>query len=164
MADHYSPQDAGELLRRGRRLLARGLLTHHQLVLLDCLVWSCRAPGRGTVEASYSRLQARAHLAPATVAKAIKAFVRLGLVTVERRKALAVTANGGRIWRQLTSRYQLARAAGSRDFTPQRDQEAQGLSILRIAPDRAQARAQEALRAIAAARAAQLFGIRPRQA
>jgi hypothetical protein len=37
-----SAADAGELIRRARKLLRRGLLTHRELVLFDTFIWSAR--------------------------------------------------------------------------------------------------------------------------
>jgi hypothetical protein len=63
-----SAAQAGALAKRARKPLRRGLLTHRQLALLDCLLGSCRRPDTGTVVVSHTALQRLARVARATVA------------------------------------------------------------------------------------------------
>ena len=99
-----SAADAGELIRRGRKMLRKGLLTHRELVLLDCLVWSARKPGAGEAVASYSTLQRLARLSRETIAKGLRRLGQLGLVkTVKRR--VRVVWGGRTASRQATSLY-----------------------------------------------------------
>ncbi len=44
--------EAAAIAKRGRKLLRRGELTHRELCLLDCLLWSCRRPDTGAIVAS----------------------------------------------------------------------------------------------------------------
>jgi hypothetical protein len=99
-----SAADAGELIRRARKMLRRGLLTHRELVLVDTLIWSCRKPGRSEAIVSYTTLQRLAHVSRETIARGLRRLGQLGLMqTIKRRVRVAW---GGRIAsRQATSAY-----------------------------------------------------------
>ncbi len=116
---------------------------------------SCRAPGRATARVSYSILQERAHQARSTVAAGIRVLLELGLIQRTRHRVLAVAANGGRVWRQLTSAYRL-QGAGSREFDRRTDHKPQELTqVVEATPAGAVRAAQEALRRVGEAREAQ---------
>jgi hypothetical protein len=102
-----SPAQAGAIAKRARRLLRRGLLTHRQLALLDCLLWSCRRPDTGAIVVSYSALQRLARVARATVAAGLRRLEELGLLSRVRRRVRVLWANGGQQSRQGTSAYML---------------------------------------------------------
>ena len=90
MSATLTPTDAGELIRRARKMLRRGLLTHREMVLLDCLLWSCRRPGSTDAIVSYTSLQRLAHVSRETIAKALRRLGQLGLVqTIKRRVRFA---------------------------------------------------------------------------
>jgi len=107
MHQRLSPTQAGALARRARRLLRRGLLTHRQLALLDCLLWSCRRPDTGAVVVSYTRLQRLARVARATVAAGLRRLEELGLLSRVKRRVRVLWANGGQRSRQAASAYVL---------------------------------------------------------
>jgi hypothetical protein len=102
-----TPTQAGAIAKRARRLLRRGLLTHCQLALLDCLLWSCRRPDTGAIVVSYTRLQQLARVARATVAAGLRRLEELGLLSRVRRRVRVLWANGGQQSRQGTSAYML---------------------------------------------------------
>ena len=105
-----SAADAGELIRRGRKMLRRGLLSHRHLVLLDCLLWSARKPGAGEAVASYSTLQRLAHLSRETIARGLRRLGQLGLMqTIKRR--VRVPWGGRLASRQTTSAYRFRSSA-----------------------------------------------------
>ena len=68
-----SPAEAGAIAWRARKLLRRGDLTHRELALLDCLLWSCRNPATGALVVSYSALQRLARISRGTIAGGIPA-------------------------------------------------------------------------------------------
>lgn len=72
-----SPHQAAHTAKRLRALLRMGLLTPHQLVLADCLLWSCRRPGTARACVSYSSLERLTRQARATVVAGIARLVEL---------------------------------------------------------------------------------------
>ena len=80
----FSPTDAGDLIRRARKCLRKGLMTHRELVLFDCLVWLVRKPGAGEAIASYSTLRRLAHVSRETIAKGLRRLGQLGLASAVR--------------------------------------------------------------------------------
>jgi len=150
MDDTLTAAEAGLIARRGRKLLARGRITHRQFALLDCLLWSCRKAGKATARVSYSQLQKMAHQARSTVAGGITTLVRLGLVQRVRHRLLVVGQNGGRMWKQLPNAYRLLAGADSREFDGQTDSKTQeSITLVPATLNRNQKDAQEALRKIA---------------
>jgi hypothetical protein len=99
--------EAGAIAHRGRKLLRRGLLTHRQLVLLECLLWSCRSPATGAIVVSYTALQRLAHMARETIAGGLRVLERLGLLTRVKRRVRLLWHQGGQQVRQLTNAYVL---------------------------------------------------------
>ena len=99
--------EAAATAKRGRKLLRRGELTHHQLVLLDCFLWSCRRPGTGAVVVSYTALQRLAHMARETVARGVAALERAGLLSRIKRRVRIAWHQGGVRVRQLANAYRL---------------------------------------------------------
>ncbi len=105
-----SAADAGELIRRGRKLLRKGLLTHREMVLLDCMLWSARKPGAAEAVVSYATLQRLAHISRETIAKGLRRLGQLGLVQTIKRRVRVIW--GGRVAsRQATSAYRFAAPA-----------------------------------------------------
>ena len=125
-------------------------MTHTQFALLDALLWSCRPAGRATARVSYGQLQQAARMARATVATSLAALERLGLVQRQRHRVLAIGANGGKVWKQLTSSYKLLIEAVSREFTARTDSQVQDhIHVVEAVPGRAVKAAQEALGLVA---------------
>ena len=148
MTDKLTPAEAGAIAVRARMLLRLGEITHHQLALVDALLWTCRRAGAATARVSYSQLQKVAHLARSTVAGGLEALERLGLIQRTRHRVLAIGANGGRVWRQLPSVYRLI--AISRESKARTDSKPQNiLKIVEATPSAAVKAAQEALSRIA---------------
>lgn len=104
---------AGALVKRGRTLLRSGIITHHQFTLLDCMVWSCRAPGSDRMSVSYSRLQRLARMARDTVGRGLKRLEALGLFRKIKRR-VRVYWGGAVASRQATNIYVLDTESGQR--------------------------------------------------
>lgn len=157
MRDPYAWTDERELARRSMRLMQRGQLSKPEYVLLQAML-ACRRYGEQTVEASYSVLMAMTCSGRATVARAVARFEALGLLRVERRRVLLISPGGGRVWRQLTSLYHLARSAGRREFPARTDSRSPDSSLMVKIADPGAAEAQERLRQIGQRRLEALFG------
>jgi hypothetical protein len=110
-----SPQDAGDLASRARRALRRGLLTHRELVLFECLLWQCRRHGQDAACVSYNRLCDLAHVSRGVVAAGLRRLGQLGLVAVIKRR-IRVVWGGGVASRQGTNTYRFS--AQRTEFTP----------------------------------------------
>ena len=106
-AGFLDPAQAGRLAKRGRALLRAGEITHRELVLLDCLLWSCRRPGQDLAVASYTALCRLAHVARETVAAALAKLEGHGLIVRIKRRVRLSWHQGGRASRQATSCYRL---------------------------------------------------------
>lgn len=155
MDDILSATDAGMVASRARKLLAKGMLTHRQYALLDCLLWNCRAPGKATTRVSYSILQERAHQARSTVAAGLEVLLKLGLIQRTRNRILITGQNGGRVWKQLTNVYRLIMRS-EREFDGRTDSKTPEVTSLgSTVLNKAVEEAQQALRRIADHRAAQ---------
>lgn len=85
-AGFLDPARAGRLAKRGRELLRAGEITHRELALLDCLLWSCRRPGQDLAVASYTALCKLVHMARGTVAAGLAKLEGLGLVERIKRR------------------------------------------------------------------------------
>jgi len=118
-ARRLTPADAGAIATRARKLLRRGLLTHHQHILLDTLLWSCRSPSTGAIVVSYSALQRLANMARATVSGGLRALERLHLLSTIRRRVRLSWANGGHASRQATNAYVLHPPPAGTEFSTQ---------------------------------------------
>jgi hypothetical protein len=104
--DTLSSYAAGAMAKRARNLLRRGDLTHRDLVLLDCLLWSCRQPGRAVARVSYTRLQKLARLARATIGNGLRRLERVGLIKRQKTR-IRVTWGLGTASRQGVTIYHL---------------------------------------------------------
>ena len=140
-----SPTQAGAIAKRARKLLRRGLITHRQLALLDCLLWSCRRPDTGAVVVSYTALQRLAHVARATVAAGLRRLEELGLLSRVKRRVRVVWANGGQQSRQAASAYVLRVPAGNCEFSARTVIQGQKTLIIEGHDGAAVRSAQEAL-------------------
>jgi hypothetical protein len=106
-ARHLSLAEAAAVAKRGRKLLRAGRITHRQLALLDCLLWSCRNPATGAIVVSYTALQRLARMARATIAEALSVLQRLGVLSRIKRRVRQAWHQGGVQTRQATSCYLL---------------------------------------------------------
>ena len=148
--DRLTPAEAGAIAVRARKLLRLRLMTHHQFALLDALLWSCRTSGRATARVSYGQLQTTAGMARATVAAGLAALEQLGLLQRTKHRVMVIGANGGRVWKQLTSSYRLLIEAISREFSARTDSQIRDhIHVVEAVPGRAAQSAQEALKRVA---------------
>ena len=106
-ARRLSLNEATAIAKRGRRLLRKGALTHHQAVVLDCLLWSCRNPATGAIVVSYTALQRLCRCARGTIASALDALQREGLLSRVKRRVRLAWHQGGTSSRQATTAYML---------------------------------------------------------
>ncbi len=148
LSRRLTPADAGAIAKRGRKLLRRGLITHRQLALLDCLLWSCRNPVTGAIVVSYTALQRLAHMARETIADGLRRLEALGVLSRIKRRVRLAWANGGHASRQATSAYVLHPPTADTEFAPATV--IQKIETLHLAPaaPRAAMAAQAALAAI----------------
>lgn len=153
-----SPAEAGDVAKRARKLLRRGLLTHRQLALLDCLLWSCRCPRTGAIVVSYTALQRLAHMARETIAEGLRRLEAVRLLSRVKRRVRLSWANGGQASRQATNAYVLHPPAAHTEFAPATV--IQRIEILQMdqAAPRAVMTAQAALAAIRERRRAVVEG------
>jgi hypothetical protein len=98
--------DAIAVAKRGRRLLRKGLITHRQLVVLDCLLWCCRDRS-GRITVSYTALCRLCHIGRATIAEALARLQTLGLLSRIKRRVRVAWHQGGTASRQAISSYVL---------------------------------------------------------
>ena len=83
-------------------------------------------------------------------AAGLAALERLGLLQRTKHRVLAIGANGGRVWKQLTSSYRLLIETVSREFSARTDSQIQEhIHVVEAVPGRAAQSAQEALRRVA---------------
>lgn len=104
--EHLSPAAAGQIAKRGRALLRAGEITHRELALLDCLLWSCRTPGRALARVSYTKLEQLVRICRETVAKGLDRLEAVGLLRRQKVR-LRVVWGGATASRQGVSVYQL---------------------------------------------------------
>jgi hypothetical protein len=143
-----SPSNAAYIAKRARKLLRSGELTHHQIAILEAMLWDARRPGANRVVVSYTGLQKLARTCRQTIAGAIAAFERLGLVRRIKHKVLVLWANGGRQWQQRPNEYEFCCESGEQTQYPK-----EVIQILISEPAVREAKAaQERLAAVALAR------------
>lgn len=106
-ATQLTPAQASAIAKRGRKLLRKGLLTHRQYALLDCLLWSCRRPSTGAIVVSYTALQRLSRQARGTIAEGLRRLVELRLVTRIKRRIRIAWIGGGQASRQGANAYVL---------------------------------------------------------
>lgn len=99
-----TPEDAARLAKHGRKLLRRGQITHREWSMFDCMLWSCRAPGKATARVSYTRLSSLAHVARETIAKGLRKLINLKVLS---RTKVRVLVKGGIGTRQDVTIYTL---------------------------------------------------------
>jgi len=154
-AHRLTPTEAGEIAKRGRKLLRAGKITHRDLVILDCLLWSCRNPVTGAIVVSYTALCRLAHVSREAVASALRRLQAFGVLTRIKRRVRVLWHQGGLQSRQAANAYVLhpphSEFGGRTVIQSDRD-------ILQIveAPAAAVRAAQEALARVRAARSARL--------
>jgi hypothetical protein len=143
-----SPSAAAYIAKRARKLLRSGELTHHQVAILEAMLWDARRPGSDRVVVPYAGLQKLARACRQTIADAVAAFERLGLVRKLKRKVLVLWANGGRKWQQQPNEYVFHCESGEQTQYPKQE-----IQILKSEPPvRETQAAQQGLAAIAAGR------------
>jgi hypothetical protein len=148
-AGFLSPSNAAYIAKCARKLLRSGELTHHQVTILEAMLWDARRPGSDRVVVSYAGLQKLARTCRQTIADAIAAFERLGLVRRIKHKVLVLWTNGGRKWQQRPNEYEFCCESGEQTEYPK-----EVIQILISEPQGREVRvAQEGLVAIAASRA-----------
>jgi len=106
-ARRLSITEATAIAKRCRKLLRKGALTHHQAIVLDCLLWSCRNPATGAIVVSYTALQRLCRCARGTIASALDALQREGLLSRVKRRVRSAWHQGGASSRQATTAYML---------------------------------------------------------
>jgi hypothetical protein len=134
-----SPIQAAYLAKRARKAVRAGLLTPHHFTVLEILLWEVRPRGSDRAAVSYSRLQELAGRCRQTVADAIKAGLRLGLLRKIKHKTLTLWANGGRKWRQTPNEYVF-----HCESTAQTEYPKEVIQILKTAPGNAEIRSAQA--------------------
>jgi hypothetical protein len=147
-AGFLSPSNAAYIAKRARKLLRSGELTHHQVTILEAMLWDARRPGSDRVTVSYAGLQKLARACRQTIADAVEALERLGLVRRIKHKVLVLWNNGGRKWQQRPNEYQFCCESGEQTQYPK-----QVIQILISEPSVSKAKAAQAgLAEIAASR------------
>lgn len=100
-----SPSQAAYISKLARKAVCAGLLTPHQLTVLEALLWDFRARDSDRVTVSYAGLQKLTGRCRQTIADTIKAATALGLMRKIKHKILTLWANGGRQWQQKPNEY-----------------------------------------------------------
>lgn len=101
----FSPSAAARAAKQARKLHRMGEISHAQLAVFDSLLWDIRQHGADRAAVSYAGLCKLAGVCRQTVADAVAAFERLGLVRKIKHKVLVLWANGGRRWQQRPNEY-----------------------------------------------------------
>ena len=102
-----SPALSIAIIKRARKLLRCGKISHREFTVLDALVWCCRNPTGGRITASFVTLSRLVHCARSTVATAISRLEALGIMSRVRRFALVQWHQGGLRARRLANSYVL---------------------------------------------------------
>jgi hypothetical protein len=143
-----SPTQAAYISKRARDAVRAGLLTAKQFIVLETLLWDIRDRGSDSATATYGWLQRLTNACRQTIADAIAAFERLGLVRRIKHKTLVLWNNGGRQWKQRPSEYVFCC-----ESTQQTEYPKQVIRIFILQPTTIEAKvAREGLASIAAAR------------
>jgi hypothetical protein len=147
-AEFLSPTKAAHLAKQARKLHRAGALTHAQLVIFDTILWDARKPGSDRAVVSYTGLQKLARVCRQTIADAVSAFERLGLLRRIKLKVLVLWANGGKKWRQCPNEYAFCCESGEQTQYPKQE-----IQIKHLEPVPSEAKqARQGLAEIAAAR------------
>lgn len=158
-APSISPHQAGAIATRGRKLLRRGLLTHRQAVLLDCLLWSCRRPGQGAVAVSLTVLSRLGHMSRETVVAGLRRLAALGLLRIVKRRVRIAWLGGATASRQATSAYVLTPPAATASNTESAAATVKTELVFSISPGPDTLAAQTALAAVRERRLRAIFGL-----
>jgi hypothetical protein len=102
-----SPALSIAIIKRARKLLRCGKLTHREFAIIDALVWCCRNPTSGRITVSFVTLARLVHCARSTAAAAITRLESLGILTRVKRYALVQWHQGGSRARRLANSYVL---------------------------------------------------------
>ncbi len=96
------------IIKRARKLLRCGKISHREFAVIDALLWCCRSPTSGRIVVSYSALARLCHCARSTIATAIAKLQALGVLSRIKRYALFPWACGvGLQARQMANCYVL---------------------------------------------------------
>jgi len=133
------PTLAAHLISLARKAVRNGLLTHHQFVALECLIWEIRERGADRVQCSYKRLMKQAKVCKDVAVGAIKAGIALGLLRKVKHKTLTLWTNGGRKWQQEPNEYVFCCESAEQAQYPK-----QVIKILSIIPAEAEIRSAQA--------------------
>jgi len=152
-----TPTEAGDIAKRGRKLLRAGRITHRDLVILDCLLWSCRNPVTGAIVVSYTALCRLCRCSRQVIAAAVTRLQGLGVLTRVRRRVRVLWHQGGQQSRQATNAYVLHPRADHSEFHqgPAIQSDREILHVVQPPPAAVRA-AQGALARVRAARSARL--------
>ena len=150
-----TPADAAAIAKRGRKLLRAGRITHRDLVILDCLLWSCRNPVTGAIVVSYTALCQLAHVGREAVAGALQRLQGLGVLTRIKRRVRVLWHQGGQQSRQAANAYVLHPPHSEFGGRTVIESDRQILHVIE-APAAAVRAAQDALARVRAARSARL--------
>jgi len=93
------------IIKRARKLLRCGKITHRDYIIVDALIWCCRSPTAGRITVSFTALARLCHCARSTVANAISRLEALGVLSRIRRHALVTWHQGGMRARRLANAY-----------------------------------------------------------
>lgn len=144
--------DAGAAMRRLRILLRARQIDTYALAVADALLFSAgRRYGEDmTAPAALTRLAKLARQSKQRLVDSLVQLERAGVLQRVRHRLLVITATGGRIWRQMASRYRLL----VRESALRTDSEPQMITAVVMAvANKQQEEAQEDLRRVREARA-----------
>ena len=100
-----TPNQAGSLAKKARRLLREGALKTRDICLLDVLMWSCRAPGMRQTAASLRSLARLTRMCKESVIDGLARLIAGGLLRKDKRR-VRVSWGLGVASRQATNRYE----------------------------------------------------------
>ncbi len=96
------------IIKRARKLLRAGKLTHRDFAVADALLWCCRSPTSGRITVSMAALARLCHCARSTIAAAITRLEGLRILSRIRRYGFFAWACGGLQARRLCNCYVLS--------------------------------------------------------
>lgn len=96
-----TPNEAGRLMKAARLALRRGELASRDITLLDCLMWSCRLPGRRQAVVSLRRLARLTGMCKQSVLDGLARLYETGLLRRYRQRQRIGWAS-----RQASNRYE----------------------------------------------------------
>lgn len=82
------------IAQRLRRLASGKLISPHDLLVAETLLWACRAPGREAAQISFTRLAKLAGVARSTAVQAVHRLQELGILAREKTRLRVVWSLG----------------------------------------------------------------------